>query len=143
MLKEIQLGQDGCSAHCGLLCLQYICDQECEHLSEFRNASTCLKLAPGKQYRFFTYITLYIHVCDCFREYRPMENVTFLENGTKVEAVNPKTYVFEPNMSRGSEDDLIRTVNIPAMVTLHLRYIYKHAQLHIQAYICMLLPVPI
>lgn len=47
-----------------------------------------------------------------------MEHVTFLENGTKVAAVNPKTYVFEPNMSRGLEDDLIRTVNIPAMVRL-------------------------
>lgn len=50
------------------------------------------------------------------REYRPMERVNFVDNDTKVEAVNPKTYVFEPNMSRGSEDDLIRTVNIPAMV---------------------------
>lgn len=53
-----------------------------------------------------------------YREYRPMENVTFLEDGTKVEAVNPKTYVFEPNMSRGSEEDLIRTVNIPAMTVM-------------------------
>lgn len=45
-----------------------------------------------------------------------MEGVNFLDNGTKVAAVNPKTYIFEPNMSRGSEDDIIRTVNIPAMV---------------------------
>merc|ERR1719354_1000245 len=36
-----------------------------------------------------------------YREYRPMANVTFLENGTKVEAVNPKTYLFEPSMSKG------------------------------------------
>lgn len=50
------------------------------------------------------------------REYRPMERVNFVDNYTKVAAVNPKTYIFEPNMSRGSEDDLIRTVNIPAMV---------------------------
>lgn len=61
-----------------------------------------------------------------------MENVTFLENGTKVEAVNPKTYVFEPSMSRGSEEDHIRTVNIPAMVKLHL---HKHVQPPTQAYI--------
>lgn len=45
-----------------------------------------------------------------------MEGVNFMDNGTKVAAVNPKTYIFEPNMSRGSEDDIIRTVNIPAMV---------------------------
>uniref|UniRef100_W5KRP1 Lysosome membrane protein 2-like n=1 Tax=Astyanax mexicanus TaxID=7994 RepID=W5KRP1_ASTMX len=55
-----------------------------------------------------------------YREYRPMENVTFMENGTKVAAVNPKTYVFEPNMSRGSEDDLIRTVNIPAVTVMEM-----------------------
>lgn len=53
-----------------------------------------------------------------YREYRPMVNVTFLENGTKVAAVNPKTYVFEPSMSKGAEDDLIRTVNIPAMTVM-------------------------
>ncbi|KAG5272034.1 hypothetical protein AALO_G00160920 [Alosa alosa] len=53
-----------------------------------------------------------------YREYRPMSNVTFLENGTKVEAINPKTYVFEANMSSGSEEDLIRTVNIPAMTVM-------------------------
>ncbi|XP_030623082.1 lysosome membrane protein 2c isoform X2 [Chanos chanos] len=53
-----------------------------------------------------------------YREYRPMENVRFLENGTKVVAVNPKTYVFEPNMTNGSEDDLIRTANIPAMTVM-------------------------
>ncbi|KAF5894665.1 lysosome membrane protein 2-like, partial [Clarias magur] len=53
-----------------------------------------------------------------YREYRPMEGVNFMENGTKVAAVNPKTYIFEPNMSRGSEDDLIRTVNIPAMTVM-------------------------
>ncbi|KAL2099686.1 hypothetical protein ACEWY4_004080 [Coilia grayii] len=53
-----------------------------------------------------------------YREYRPMENVNFLENGTEVEAVNPKTYVFEPSMSKGTEQDLIRTVNIPAMIVM-------------------------
>ncbi|MCI4386874.1 hypothetical protein PGIGA_G00067780 [Pangasianodon gigas] len=53
-----------------------------------------------------------------YREYRPMEGVNFMDNDTKVAAVNPKTYIFEPNMSRGSEDDIIRTVNIPAMAVM-------------------------
>uniref|UniRef100_A0A8C1D0B1 Uncharacterized protein n=1 Tax=Cyprinus carpio carpio TaxID=630221 RepID=A0A8C1D0B1_CYPCA len=53
-----------------------------------------------------------------YREYRPKEEVKFLDNGTRVEAVSPKTYVFEPNMSRGSEDDIIRTVNIPAVTVM-------------------------
>ncbi|XP_072311485.1 lysosome membrane protein 2c isoform X2 [Eucyclogobius newberryi] len=53
-----------------------------------------------------------------YREYRPMEEVSFLENGTKVSAVNRKTYIFQPDMSRGPETDLIRTVNIPAMVSI-------------------------
>lgn len=47
-----------------------------------------------------------------------MEQVEFLDNGTKVAAVNPKTYIFERNMSRGPESDLIRTVNIPAVVSI-------------------------
>lgn len=46
-----------------------------------------------------------------------MEEVNFQENGTKVTAVNTKTYIFQSNMSRGPESDLIRTVNIPAMVS--------------------------
>ncbi|KAM3874528.1 lysosome membrane protein 2c [Diretmus argenteus] len=53
-----------------------------------------------------------------YREYRPMEQVNFLDNGTKVEAVNTKTYIFQRNMSRGPESDLIRTVNIPAMTVM-------------------------
>ncbi|XP_037548250.1 lysosome membrane protein 2c [Nematolebias whitei] len=53
-----------------------------------------------------------------YREYRPMEEVVFQDNGTKVAAVNPKTYIFQPNMSRGPESDLIRTVNIPAMTLM-------------------------
>ncbi|KAM9820488.1 lysosome membrane protein 2c [Neosynchiropus ocellatus] len=56
-----------------------------------------------------------------YREYRPMEDIDFLENGTRVAAVNNKTYIFQPNMSRGPESDLIRTVNIPA-VTLMERF---------------------
>ncbi|XP_027880667.1 lysosome membrane protein 2c [Xiphophorus couchianus] len=53
-----------------------------------------------------------------YREYRPMEDVVFQENGTRVASVNPKTYIFERNMSRGPESDLIRTVNIPAMTVM-------------------------
>uniref|UniRef100_A0A672IW51 Lysosome membrane protein 2-like n=1 Tax=Salarias fasciatus TaxID=181472 RepID=A0A672IW51_SALFA len=36
-----------------------------------------------------------------YREYRPRENITFLENGTKVYALNPKTFVFVPEKSAG------------------------------------------
>lgn len=45
-------------------------------------------------------------------------HVQFLDNGTKVSALNPKTYVFEPQKSVGDpEVDLIRTVNVPAVVS--------------------------
>ncbi|KAF4099000.1 lysosome membrane protein 2c [Onychostoma macrolepis] len=53
-----------------------------------------------------------------YREYRPKEEVKFLDNGTRVEAFNPKTYVFQPNMSRGSEDDIVRTVDIPVVTVM-------------------------
>lgn len=46
-----------------------------------------------------------------------MEQIDFQDNGTKVTAVNTKTYIFQRNMSRGPESDLVRTVNIPAMVS--------------------------
>ncbi|XP_029016129.1 lysosome membrane protein 2a isoform X2 [Betta splendens] len=55
-----------------------------------------------------------------YREYRPRENVTFLENGTKVYALNPKSFVFVPEKSVGDpEVDLIRTVNIPFVVVMN------------------------
>ncbi|KAI9524716.1 hypothetical protein NQZ68_016725 [Dissostichus eleginoides] len=53
-----------------------------------------------------------------YREYRPMEQVDFQENGTKVASVNTKTYIFQRDMSRGPESDLIRTVNIPAITVM-------------------------
>ncbi|XP_023257267.1 lysosome membrane protein 2-like [Seriola lalandi dorsalis] len=53
-----------------------------------------------------------------YREYRPMEQVNFQDNGTKVTAVNTKTYIFQRNMSRGPESDLIRTVNVPALTVM-------------------------
>lgn len=46
--------------------------------------------------------------------------MTFLENGTKVFATNPKSFVFLPEMSVGDpEVDLLTTPNIPAIVSLY------------------------
>nr|XP_019937302.1 PREDICTED: lysosome membrane protein 2-like [Paralichthys olivaceus] len=53
-----------------------------------------------------------------YREYRPMEQINFLDNDTKLTSVNTKTYIFQLNMSRGPESDLIRTVNIPALTVM-------------------------
>lgn len=51
------------------------------------------------------------------REYRPRENISFLENGTKIYALNPKSFVFVPEKSAGNpEVDIVRTVNIPFVV---------------------------
>jgi len=51
------------------------------------------------------------------REYRPRENVSFLENGTKIFATNPKSFVFLRNLSVGDpEVDRVTTVNIPFIV---------------------------
>lgn len=55
-----------------------------------------------------------------------MEQVSFQDNGTKVAAVNTKTYIFQRNMSRGPESDLIRTVNIPAMVSSTIQPLSSH-----------------
>uniref|UniRef100_A0A3B3TQB2 Scavenger receptor class B, member 2a n=1 Tax=Poecilia latipinna TaxID=48699 RepID=A0A3B3TQB2_9TELE len=55
-----------------------------------------------------------------YREYRPRENVTFLENGTKVYALNPKSFVFVPEKSAGDpEVDIVRTVNIPFVAVMN------------------------
>ncbi|XP_042276486.1 lysosome membrane protein 2a isoform X1 [Thunnus thynnus] len=55
-----------------------------------------------------------------YREYRPRENVTFLENGTKIYALNPKTFVFVPEKSAGDPTvDIIRTVNIPLVAVMN------------------------
>ncbi|XP_018408784.1 PREDICTED: lysosome membrane protein 2 [Nanorana parkeri] len=54
-----------------------------------------------------------------YREYRPKENIEFLENGTEVSAVTPKTYVFEADLSKGNPmTDFVRTVNIPVVTLL-------------------------
>ncbi|XP_065140482.1 lysosome membrane protein 2a [Paramisgurnus dabryanus] len=55
-----------------------------------------------------------------YREYRPRENVTYLENGTKVFATNPKSFVFLRNMSAGDpEVDRVITVNIPLIAVMN------------------------
>ncbi|MCI4386875.1 hypothetical protein PGIGA_G00067810 [Pangasianodon gigas] len=55
-----------------------------------------------------------------YREYRPKANVTFVENGTKVSALTPKTFVFVPEMSAGDPNvDLVTTVNIPAVAVMN------------------------
>ncbi|KAF4077038.1 hypothetical protein AMELA_G00203540 [Ameiurus melas] len=55
-----------------------------------------------------------------YREYRPKENVTFVEDGTKVSALTPKTFVFVPEMSAGDPSvDLVTTVNIPAVAVMN------------------------
>ncbi|TRY95886.1 hypothetical protein DNTS_021409 [Danionella cerebrum] len=55
-----------------------------------------------------------------YREYRPRENVTFLENGTKIFATNPKSFVFLRNMSSGDpEVDRVTTVNIPLIAVMN------------------------
>lgn len=62
------------------------------------------------------------------RQYRPKRNVTFVDNGTKVSAYTPKTYVFLPEKSVGDPDfDMVTTVNIPAVV----RHFHTHTNLFI------------
>lgn len=54
-----------------------------------------------------------------YREYRPRENVTFVDNGTKVSAYTSKSFVFLPEQSVGNpEDDLVTTVNVPALAVM-------------------------
>lgn len=48
--------------------------------------------------------------------------MTFMDDGKIVSAVTPKTYVFVPELSTGDpEIDLIRTVNIPVVVSYQLK----------------------
>ncbi|XP_062873687.1 lysosome membrane protein 2a isoform X2 [Trichomycterus rosablanca] len=55
-----------------------------------------------------------------YREYRPRENVTYLENGTKVFATNPKSFVFLPEMSVGDpEVDILTVPNIPVIAVMN------------------------
>ncbi|KAM4635090.1 lysosome membrane protein 2 isoform 2-T3 [Polymixia lowei] len=55
-----------------------------------------------------------------YREYRPKANVTMVENGTRVSAYNPKTFVFLREKSVGDPAvDAITTVNIPAWAVMN------------------------
>ncbi|KAG5834634.1 hypothetical protein ANANG_G00263520 [Anguilla anguilla] len=55
-----------------------------------------------------------------YREYRPRENVSFVDNGTKVSAFTPKSFVFLPEQSVGDpEVDLVTTINIPALAVMN------------------------
>ncbi|XP_076842494.1 lysosome membrane protein 2 [Brachyhypopomus gauderio] len=55
-----------------------------------------------------------------YREYRPKDNVTFVDQGTKVSALTPKTFVFMPDLSAGDPSiDLVTTVNIPAVAVMN------------------------
>ncbi len=51
------------------------------------------------------------------REIRPKEDVQFLENGTAITYKQPKSYVFQANMSVGSENDTFVSVNLPILVS--------------------------
>uniref|UniRef100_UPI00398F43C6 lysosome membrane protein 2-like n=1 Tax=Pristiophorus japonicus TaxID=55135 RepID=UPI00398F43C6 len=67
-----------------------------------------------------------------YREYNPKENVTFVEDGKLVSAMTPKTYVFVPELSAGDpETDLIRTVNIPVVLTGLLVRAAKRVQVNV------------
>ncbi|XP_048338675.1 lysosome membrane protein 2 [Sphaerodactylus townsendi] len=56
-----------------------------------------------------------------YREERPRVNVHILDNGTRISFLSPKTYIFIPEKSVGnSEVDLIRTVNLPAVVAMEM-----------------------
>ncbi|KAI5613211.1 lysosome membrane protein 2 [Silurus asotus] len=61
-----------------------------------------------------------------YREYRPRENVTYLENGTKIFATNPKSFVFLPEMSAGNpEVDMLTTPNIPFIAVMNEMHSYS------------------
>lgn len=58
-----------------------------------------------------------------FREIRNKGDIQFGDNGTTISAVSNKAYVFVRNQSVGdSKSDLIRTLNIPAVVSKHFKY---------------------
>lgn len=60
-----------------------------------------------------------------FREVRDKGDIEFGDNGTTVTAVSNKAYVFERNQSVGDPKiDLIRTLNIPAVVSSYFKYHY-------------------
>lgn len=63
-----------------------------------------------------------LHSCHVHREYRYKDNVTMVENGTKVLAYNTKSFVFLRDRSVGDPTvDYITTVNIPVWVSHELK----------------------
>ena len=50
-------------------------------------------------------------------ELRPKEHLEFSEDGTILSYRQPKSYVFEPSLSAGSEDDNFTSVNLPLLVS--------------------------
>lgn len=61
-----------------------------------------------------------------FRELRNKANIQFGENGTTISAVTNKAYVFERNQSVGDPNvDLIRTINIPLLVSVIIKGLWK------------------
>nr|XP_060635358.1 lysosome membrane protein 2 isoform X1 [Anolis sagrei ordinatus] len=72
-----------------------------------------------------------------YRETRPRVAVHILDNDTEVSSLNPKTYFLEREMSVGDpEVDLIRTVNVPAVVAMNLA---TSTPLHLPTEILLLL----
>ncbi|XP_070552269.1 lysosome membrane protein 2-like [Ptychodera flava] len=57
-----------------------------------------------------------------YREHREKQNITWNNNGT-VSYRNKMTYIFDPSMSVGTEDDVFTTINIPLLtITTFLEY---------------------
>ena len=60
-----------------------------------------------------------------FRELRNKDDIQFGDNGTTISAVSNKAYVFERDKSVGDPKiDLLRTLNIPALVSRHFKFHY-------------------
>ena len=60
-----------------------------------------------------------------FRELRNKDDIQFGDNGTTISAVSNNAYVFERDKSVGDPKiDLLRTLNIPALVSRHFKFHY-------------------
>lgn len=63
------------------------------------------------------------------REYRYKDNVSMVQNGTRVSAYNTKSFVFLPEKSVGDPFvDVITTVNIPSWVSQQLQSCPRHSE---------------
>ena len=52
-----------------------------------------------------------------FREIRDKINITFRDGGKKIQYVQPKSYVFQPQLSNGSEEDYVMALNLFSVVS--------------------------